>query len=213
MKAEEIIEAARARTRPQPNRFLEELAAGRVTEAGLRRLAGEQYRILVSDRRSFSLLASRFPENPAGDLFLGLAAGEGRALTLLHRFAGAFGWAEPDLTAYEPHPSAQAYPAFVAQCAAYGPRSAIVTAMLTNLDEWGGYCARVAEILAGPYGLAEEAVEFFRFFSAPPPGFAAQATAVIQAGLDAGDDPAEAVRAARLLHAYETWFWDSLLEL
>lgn len=36
--------------------------------------------------------------------------------------------------------------------------------------------------------------------------------AVIAGGLEAGDDPEEVVRAARLLHVYETAFWDSLAE-
>jgi hypothetical protein len=39
----------------------------------LRALAGEQYSILHSDRRSFANLAARFPEPPAGDFFIGLA--------------------------------------------------------------------------------------------------------------------------------------------
>ena len=41
---------------------------------------GERYTILRSDRRSFAQLAARFPEAPAGDLFIGLAQGEGEAL-------------------------------------------------------------------------------------------------------------------------------------
>jgi hypothetical protein len=35
---------------------------------------------------------------------------------------------------------------------------------------------------------------------------------VIQAGLDVSDEPAEARRAARLLHAYELRFWDALAD-
>ena len=35
---------------------------------------------------------------------------------------------------------------------------------------------------------------------------------MIQAGLDVSDEPAEARRAARLLHAYELRFWDALAD-
>jgi hypothetical protein len=201
---------SRARQAADANPFLELLEAGRVPEERLRRLAGEQYSILRSDRRSFALLAARFPEPPAGDLFLSLSAGEGEALKLLYGFADAVKLS--DISGYEPHPMAQAYPAYVASCAVFGTRSAICLAMLANLEEWGRYCARAADALQASYGLPEEAVAFFRFFAESPPGFADQLTAVIGQGLAAGDDPAEALRAARLLHAYETAFWASLAE-
>jgi hypothetical protein len=57
------------------------------------------------------LLAARFPEPSAGEMFLSLAQGELRALRLLADFAAALGWQERDLRAYEPQPLAQAYPA------------------------------------------------------------------------------------------------------
>jgi hypothetical protein len=50
------------------------------------------------------------------------------------------------------------------------------------------------------YGLAERAVGFFRFFAEPAPGFAEQARSVVAAGLAAGEDPQEAVRAALAQH-------------
>jgi hypothetical protein len=84
--------------------------------------------------------------------------------------------------------------------------------MLANLEEWGGYCGRVAGALVTRYGLPEPAVGFFRFFAAPAPGFTGQATSVVAAGLAAGEDPREAVRAALALHAYEIAFWDALAD-
>ncbi len=80
--------------------------------------------------------------------------------------------------------------------------------MLASLEEWGGYCGRVAGALVTRYGMAEPDVGFFRFFAGPPPGFAAQAASVIAAG----EDPQEAVRAALALHAYEIAFWDTLAD-
>jgi hypothetical protein len=194
------------------NRFLDLLEAGAVPRERLTWLAGEEYRIVGSDRRSFALLASRYPEAPAGEMFLSLAQGETQALALLQDFAAALGLSEKDLSSYEPRPMAQAYPAYLAQRAAFGTAGEVALAMLANLEEWGAYCGRAAEALRARYGLDETAVGFFGFFAEPPPGFSEQALAVIAAGLASGDDPEGTVRAARLLHAYETAFWDTLAE-
>jgi hypothetical protein len=82
--------------------------------------------------------------------------------------------------------------------------------MLANLQERGGYCGRAAQALVTRYDLAERAAGFFRFFAAPAPGLPEQAESVVAAGLAAGEDPQEAVRAALALHAYEIAFWDAL---
>ena len=75
-----------------------------------------------------------------------------------------------------------------------------------------GYCGRIAQALVARYDLAERAVGFFRFFAEPDPGFAGQATSVVSAGLAAGEDLREAVRAALALHACEIAFWDALAD-
>ncbi|HLK78346.1 MAG TPA: hypothetical protein VKU77_32445 [Streptosporangiaceae bacterium] len=192
------------------NRFVELLEAGGVPRDRLTWLAGEQFRIVGSDQRSFALLAARFPDPPAGEMFLSLAQGELTALRLLSDFAAGLGWGERDLRAYEPRPLAQAYPAYLAWSALFGTCSGVALAMLANLEEWGGYCGRVAEALVTRYDLSERAAGFFRFFATPAPGFTEQATSVVAAGLAAGEDPQDAVRAALALHAYEIAFWDSL---
>ncbi|MWA02248.1 transcriptional regulator [Actinomadura sp. LD22] len=212
--AAELVAQARAdiAAKAGGNRYLDLLEAGEVPRERLVRLAAEEYRIVSSDQRSFALLAARFPVPPAGGMFLGLAQGEAEALTLLLRFAASLGESEKSLKAYEPHPLAQAYPAYLAQRAAFGTSTEVASAMLANLEEWGAYCARTATALRERYGFDEEAVGFFSFFAESPPGFEEQALAVIAAGLASGDDPAEASRAARLLHAYETAFWDALAD-
>jgi len=192
------------------NRFVDLLEAGGVPRDRLTWLAGEQFRIIGSDQRSFALLAARFPDPPAGEMFLSLAQGEPHALRLLADFAAALGWGERDLRAYEPRPLAQAYPAYLAWSALFGTCSGVALAMLANLEEWGGYCGRVGGALVTRYGLSERAVGFFRFFAGSPPGFAEQAESVVAAGLAAGEDPQEAVRAALALHTYEIAFWDAL---
>jgi hypothetical protein len=194
------------------NRFIDLLGAGGVPRERLTWLAGEQYRIVSSDQRSFALLAARFPQLPAGEMFLSLARGELDALRLLADFAAALGWQERDLRAYEPRPLAQAYPAYLAWCALFGTCSGVALAMLANLEEWGGHCRRVAAALLARYDLDEQAAGFFRFFAEPAPGFTDQAAAVVCAGLAAGEDPQEASRTARALHAYEMAFWDALAD-
>ena len=194
------------------NRFVDLLEAGAVPRERLAWLAGEQFRIVGSDQRSFAVLAARFPDPPAGELFLSLAQGERRALRLLADFAAALGWGERELGAYEPRPLAQAYPAYLAWSALFGTCSGVALAMLANLEEWGGYCGRVAGALLARYGLPEQAAGFFRFFAEPDPGFTGLATSVVAAGLAAGEDPQEAVRAALALHAYEIAFWDALAD-
>jgi TENA/THI-4/PQQC family len=198
--------------RASQNRFVDLLEAGGVPRERLTWLAGEQFRIVGSDQRSFALLAARFPEPPAGEMFLSLALGERDALRLLSDFAAALGWGERDLRAYEPRPLAQAYPAYLAWSALFGTCSGVALAMLANLEEWGGYCGRVAEALLTRHGMSEQAVGFFRFFADSPPGFTEQARSVVAAGLAAGEDPQEAVRAALALHAYEIAFWDALAD-
>ncbi|HWM98972.1 MAG TPA: hypothetical protein VNO54_18185, partial [Streptosporangiaceae bacterium] len=96
--------------------------------------------------------------------------------------------------------------------ALFGTCSGVALAMLANLEEWGGYCGRVAEALLTRYELSEQAVGFFRLFARPAPGFPEQAAPVVAAGLAAGEDPQEAVRAALALHAYEIAFWDALAD-
>jgi hypothetical protein len=118
------------------NRFVDLLEAGRVPRERLAWLAGEEFCIVGSDQRSFALLAARFPQPPAGEMFLSLAQGERHALGLLSGFAAALGWGEAELRAYEPRPLAQAYPAYVAWNALFGTCSAVALAMLANLQEW-----------------------------------------------------------------------------
>ncbi len=210
--AQELIRRARDENPPAGNRFLDLLERGEVPRERLAWLAGEQRHIVGSDRRSFALSAARFPEPPAGDLFLALANGEGEALKLLDGFAAALGLGEEELAAYEPRPLAQAYPSYLAWSALWGTRSGLALAVLANLEEWGGYCGRTADALVARYGMDDDAVAFFRYFATPPPGFEEQATAVIAQGLAAGEDPRTALRAARTLHAYEGAFWSALAE-
>jgi hypothetical protein len=178
----------------------------------LQTIAGEQRRIIASDRRSFAQLAARFPSQPAGGWFLSMAQGEGDALGLLDGYAAWLSIDEGWFESYEPDPRAQCYPAFVAWLALNGSAGAVTLAFLANLAAWGENCGRVAAALRHAYNAGDDAVAFFEFFAAPPRGFQENTLAVVQASIDAGDDPSEMRRAARLLQAYELLFWDTLAD-
>ncbi|GAA2146195.1 hypothetical protein GCM10009760_35640 [Kitasatospora kazusensis] len=194
------------------NQLVELVESGSAPVEALRRIAGEEYRIIRSDRRSFALMAARFADPaPTGELFLGLAQGEGQALPLLLDYATALGLDPAALDSYEPRAAAQAYPHHLAWLAQFGSRSEIMLALLANFGFWGGYCARIAAALPRHYGLTEADAAFFTFFADLPPGFEQTALSTLQHGLDAGEDPAAALRAARMMQSYEAAFWDSVL--
>ncbi|MEJ2859157.1 MULTISPECIES: hypothetical protein [unclassified Saccharothrix] len=190
-----------------PNRFLELVEAGPVETARLRVLAGELFHLVSSDRQSFALLAARFPE----PLFLAMAGAEDEALALLLDFGAAVGVGEDDLRAHEPRPLAQAYPAYLARTAVFGPRGAVPLALLVNVEGSGGTYARLADALQA-HGFTDQAVAHFRFFAETPQEVLDQAAEVVARGLDAGDDPVELLRAARMVDTYEAAFWSVMTE-
>lgn len=194
------------------NRFLDLLEAGRIPREDLAGLAGALHRLVDSDRRSFALAASRFPAVPAGGFFLAMAEGESEALRLLLAFAAELEVDEHRLAAWEPQPLTQAYPAFLAQTALFGTRSDLALALLANVAESGGTYTRVADALVSKYGFSELATGHFRFFAATPQELLDQAEATLKTGLSAGDDPADAVRIARMVRFYEAVFWNTLAE-
>jgi thiaminase len=202
----EVAEAIRS------HRFLDRLRTGDVPRERLQALAAEEYAIVSSDRRSFAQLAARFPSEPAGSFFLGLAEGEGLALGQLRGLATWLDLTDDDLRAHEPHPGAQAYPAFVAWLALNGSRADVALAFVANLAAWGENCGAVAAALREAYGAGADAVGFFDFFAAPPPDFEQRALEVVAEGLAAGDSPIAAQRASRLLQAYELSFWDAIAD-
>jgi thiaminase len=191
--------------------FVKALAMGELPSATLGRFAGEQHLIISSDRRSFAYLTTRYADSAAGELFLSLAQGEGTALDHLRSFARWLGLDPGRLSEYEPTPGAHAYTAYVSWLALNGSATDVAVAFLANLAAWGANCGRAAAALRSKYGADDSAVAFFDFFAAPAPGFEERTLNVIETGLRAGDSPARARTAARLLQAYELMFWDSMM--
>lgn len=188
--------------------FLERAQRGDVPRERLRAFAAQQHAIVSSDRRSFAALAARFPEPPAGDLFLALAGGEGEALRRLDGMAEALGLPPTGLAEGQAIPAAQAYAGHLARLALGGARADVALAMLVNLDAWGANCRRLADALRA--GLGDEGVAFLEFFTAPPASLAEFLHETIAQGLADGESPARARAAARMLQAYELMFWDAM---
>jgi hypothetical protein len=89
----------------------------------------------------------------------------------------------------------------------------VAVALTANFSAWGGYCATIAGALREHYGFTDEQCAFFDFFAAPAPDLDRQATAAVQAGLDAGRlDERRARQYGRLLQHYEAMFWSALGE-
>jgi hypothetical protein len=189
------------------HRWLADLEGGVISPKGLAAFAGEQLLIIPSDQRSFEFLAGRFANEPAHSYFTGMAAGERAALEALHSFAAA---TSVDAARYEPIPSCQAYPSYVARLARDGTAAEVAGAFLVNLEAWGGNCARMHRALTTAYGMAPEDCAFFALFAAPTADLERDSLAVIDASLAEGADPVAVARAARLLQAYELLYWDSL---
>jgi TENA/THI-4/PQQC family len=195
------------------NRLVPSIARGTAPLAAIGALAAEELGIVASDRRSFLTLAARSDEAAAVDFFSGLAQGEGLALAKLPALAAAAGMSESKLSAYEPMAGAQAYSAFVAWLALNAEPAEVVLALFVNFAAWGEYCSTVSQALRKHYGFDDAACAFFDFFATPVPEPAAQATAAVQAWLDAGAPVQRARRYARLLQNYELMFWNTLADV
>lgn len=193
--------------------YLDELGAGRMTREDLRIFAGEQYHIIRSDLRSVALMVHRFGSAPSGSFFHAVLSGEAAALAALRAFADAVELDDTRLQAYEPHPGAQAYPAFLAWLALYGGDAEVAAGFLVNFAAWGANCGRMSGALRARYRMGKTETAFFDLFANPPAEFEGSALAVVESGLARGAEPRLIKRAARLLQGYEKLYWDTLLTL
>lgn len=193
--------------------YLDAVEAGRLSREDLRIFGGEQYHIIRSDLRSVALLVNRFGSGPSGPFFQGVLSAEAAALAALRAFADAVGLTESQLQVYEPHPGAQAYPAFMAWLALYGSDAEVAAGFLVNFRAWGANCGRMSRALHARYRMGKAATAFFDLFASPPAEFERGALAVVEWGLERGAEPRLIKRAARLLQGYEQLYWDTLLIL
>jgi hypothetical protein len=212
--ARDLLKAAREKVAPaeSDNRLVPLIASGKAPRSVFAMIAAEESRIVRSDWRSFLTIAARCTEPVSRELFSGLAAGEGLALTKLDSLRAATGLDDAALAAYEPKAGCQAYPAYLAWLCLFGEPADVIIALLANFAAWGGYCGTIATAMREHYGFDDEACAFFDFFAEPVPGVDDAAAAAVQLAVDAGRQTDEALTYARLFQSYELMFWNTIAD-
>jgi pyrroloquinoline quinone (PQQ) biosynthesis protein C len=193
--------------------FLRKVEGGRYSKAQVAVLPMEEYHIVSSDLASSKHLYARFKDAPSGAFFCELAENEQYAQDHIRTLAEALGCRASTLEDHEPDPRCQVYPSYFARLALHGSEAEVLVAFASNFSVWWSACRRVAEALAGRYGVPREAVAFLNpFHEIPPPDapFDALAFDAIRRGLAQGVAEKAMVRVARLIQSYELLFWDAL---
>ncbi len=201
------LEATEAKIRRHP--YLAAVKAGSVSLEALRAIPGHQYHMWQSDLRSAAHLVARFGTRPYGSFFFGDLDAEVAARGGITAMAAKLGMSEADLQSYEPSPQGFAYAAYFAWLALYGSAAEVACGLTVNLSAWGHNCAEVSKALRANYGFSAEETAFLDGFAALP-SFDEIATEIIADDLARGVAPAEIMRAARLIQAYEAMFWDAM---
>lgn len=212
--ARDLLKAAREKVAPaeSDNRLVPLIASGKAPRSVFATIAAEESRIVRSDWRSFLTIAARCTEPISRELFSGLAAGEGLALTKLDSLRAATGLDDAALAAYEPKAGCQAYPAYLAWLCLFGEPADVIIALLANFAAWGDYCGTIARAMREHYGFDDDACAFFDFFAEPVPGADDAAAAAVQLAVDAGRQTDEAFTYARLFQSYELMFWNTIAD-
>lgn len=195
------------REHPYPDALMKR----KISQDALRAFPGHQYHIIRSDLRSLALLVQRFGDAPSRDFLMGVLEGERKGLDGLLVMAGKLGMSEEDLRGYEVSAEGFAYATFMAWQALYASAAEFVIGILVNFAAWGHNCGRMSAALRKSYGFSEDETAFLDAFASMP-SFEDVALAIIQEGLDRGEEPARLHRSARLFQAYERMFWDAMPE-
>lgn len=196
--------------------FLRKVEAGKYSKAQVAILPLEEYHIVSSDLLSSKHLDGRFRREPSAKFFRDLVENEQHAQDHIRRLLEALGCGVDELEAHEPDPRCQVYPSYFARLALHGSEAEVLVAFAANFSAWWSACKRVADALAGGYGIPREAVAFLApFHEVPPPDapFDELTMDAIRRGLKQGVSDKALVRVARLIQSYELWFWDALEEL
>jgi hypothetical protein len=212
--ARDLLKAAREKVAPaeSDNRLVPLIASGQAPRSVFATIAAEESRIVRSDWRSFLTIAARCTEPVSRELFSGLAAGEGLALTKLDSLRAATGLDDAALAAYQPKAGCQAYPAYLAWLCLFGEPADVIIALLANFAAWGDYCGTIARAMREHYGFDDDACAFFDFFAEPVPGVDDAAATAVQLAVDAGRQTDEAFTYARLFQSYELMFWNTIAD-
>mmetsp|Transcript_7501 Transcript_7501/g.19317 ORF Transcript_7501/g.19317 Transcript_7501/m.19317 type:complete len:296 (+) Transcript_7501:256-1143(+) len=230
LRAEDFNRETETKLRTHP--LLAAAAAGKLTMAQLRAIAGEQYRIQRTDAKSFALLAGLktfavpphtevgdvvLPPGTTDDFFGMLLGGEVMASGLLPAFAKGAKMTRAEMAEYDTTAMCQGYPNYWSTLALEGNRVAGAAAAAVNFPAWGEMCARLQDSLADPSlgygydGKDDPALGFIAFFASPIPDFDHKAAATIaESAADGGVDYETLRGHVRRLQECELMFWDGI---
>ncbi|MER6578740.1 hypothetical protein [Nonomuraea sp. NPDC001023] len=208
LDAVSLVQEIGRRTAENPidNPIVAKLREDRFTPADLRRLLEFEVRLNRTELAAYALAASRFAGQPEDVYCLRLQEMASRARTKLLDCArvlpieprtGDDGRAE-GFTAY-------AYGSYLSWLALNANRAGLGAASLVDVRSYFDTSDELGAWLRSPgSGAPEEAVAFY---GGEPEGLSASAVAFIQAGLDAGDDPDEALRLSDVMRDVMGYFW------
>ncbi|MFF4189874.1 hypothetical protein [Nonomuraea sp. NPDC001831] len=205
MTAETLIkELARARAQsPPPNPLLALAADGRVTVGHLRRLVAIERAYHHAELVAYGELLTQFPHPPAAGFLLKVAGLVDEARAALAVVAERLG-EPPDLG---DDLAAHAFCGYVSWLALHGSQAAMALSLYSAPD--GVYYGGAVELvrLLDEHGVTVPG-EFTAYYgNSPDPLLTDDAAAVVDDGLARGDDPGEALRAARLCDRYMALLW------
>ncbi|MFC9970977.1 hypothetical protein ACFVH6_08755 [Spirillospora sp. NPDC127200] len=202
-----VEELTRARApRPDGNDFLVRLREGAVTADDLRRLVHAETLAATAEIRAYAAMAVRHPH----PLFPALLDMAHQAKPKIVECARTLGLGDEQIAQAPTRFSTLAYPAFLAWLALHADRAGLGAAVYTDLDGYYADSVLVAEGLraAGP----EVPGDLVDYYSSPmPEGLRDLVLALLQEGLEAGDDDAEALSLGRMMEASLAAFWRSAL--
>ncbi|MFN8218396.1 MAG: hypothetical protein U0R71_17535 [Solirubrobacterales bacterium] len=194
------------------NRFVEALKRGQLPAESVAHFACEEYYVGEADRRSFAMLAARFPQAAVADFFLWLACSETQVREGVLKLGAAFDLDEADIHNYEPKAGCRAYPAYLSLLTLGGSQADVVLALAANMGAFNEACAAIAPAMIEHYGISPDAVQFLAPFGEPNPEFDTLLSVALDATFPSGIAMASERRAARLLQTYELQFWNTLAD-
>ncbi|MEV4091787.1 hypothetical protein [Streptosporangium saharense] len=205
MNAEALTkELARARAEsPPPNPLLALAAEGRVTVDHLRRLVAVERAYHHAELVAYGELLTRFPHPPVAGFLIEVAGLVDEARAALAVVAERLG-KPPDLG---DDLAAHAFCGYVSWLALHGSQAATALSLYSAPD--GVYYGGAVELvrLLDEHGVTVPG-EFTAYYgNGPAPLLTEAASAVVDDGLARGDDPGEALRAARLCDRYMALLW------
>ncbi|MFF5438904.1 hypothetical protein [Streptomyces achromogenes] len=214
--AEELVEelAHKRQQHPLANPFLDIARNGKLTREHMRRLVCVEAQLHHGELPGYSLMLSRFPHRPAAGLYLGLCQVAYEAGPRLNSVAEALELPREDRAKWMWTTDRKAYSfnGMLSWLAVQGSQSVTALAAHTDMCIYFPACQAIVDQIRQHGADAPE--EFISYFDSDPTKELRQlALAVVQDGLDYGDDPREAVFMARLLEECTAEFWISAADV